>query len=74
MRQSMVNFLSFNWSNHFSDFPVDLEETTFDIMWDMSKPGSDAEESFLRQPQTMYYQDATVDVHVFEKMPNVSSS
>jgi len=47
-----------------------LEETTFDIMWDMSKPGSDAEESFLRQPQTMYYQDATSDIHMLEKMPD----
>ena len=47
---------------------------TFDVMWDMSKPGSDAEECFLRQPQTIYYRDAAADVHVFEKMPNVSSS
>jgi len=47
-----------------------LEETTFDIMWNMSKPGSDAEECFLRQPQTQYYRDATADVHMFEKMPN----
>ena len=43
-------------------------------MWDMSKAGSDAEECFLRQPQTQYYRDATADVHMFEKMPNVSSS
>jgi hypothetical protein len=55
-------------------FAVGLEETTFNIMWDMSKAGSDAEECFLRQVQTQYYGDATTDVHVFEKMPNVSSS
>ena len=55
-------------------FAVDLEETTFNIMWDMSKSGSDAEECFLRQVQTEYYGDATTDVHMLEKMPNVSSS
>ena len=57
-----------------SDFAVGLEEMTFDIMWSMSKSGSDAEECFLRQPQTQYYRDAIADVHMFEKMPNVSTS
>lgn len=53
---------------------LDLEKTTFDIMWDLSKPGSDADEPFLRVPQTLYYRDETEKVEVFEKMPNVSSS
>ena len=58
-----------------SDFAViELEEMTFDIMWDMSKPESDAQECFLRQPQTQYYHDAKSDVHMFEKMPDVSST
>jgi len=39
-------------------------------MWDLSKPGSDAEECFLRSPQTIYYQDATEDIDIFKKMPN----
>jgi D-aspartate oxidase/D-amino-acid oxidase len=57
--------------NSFEDAKFhDLEKTTFDIMWDMSKPGSDAEECFLRNPHKLYHRDATADVHMFEKMPN----
>jgi len=48
-----------------------FEKTTFDIMWDLSKPnGDDAEECFLRVPQTNYYRDDKEKVDVFEKMPN----
>jgi hypothetical protein len=74
MRNSMVNSLSSVKPFVSLIFAVGLEETTFHIMWDMSKSGSDAEECFLRQPQTQYYRDATADFHMFEKMPNVSRS
>lgn len=52
---------------------VALEEATFNVLWELSKPGSDAEESFLRIPQTHYYREET-NVNIFEKMPNVSNS
>jgi len=32
-----------------------LERETFDIMWEMSTPGGEAEGCFLRAPQTEYY-------------------
>ena len=43
-------------------------------MWDFSKSESDAEECFLRVPQTYYYRDATEDIDIFKKMPKVSNS
>ena len=80
MRNSVVSYLSslvktmflmvFLILGHLLGF----EKTTFDIMWDLSKPnGDDAEESFLRVPQTIYYRDDKEKVDVFEQMPNVSS-
>ncbi|KAF8156859.1 D-aspartate oxidase [Crassisporium funariophilum] len=47
-----------------------LEEKTFDIMWDLSAPGSDAEESFLRIPQTEYFFVERALPDPMEKMPN----
>ncbi|KAI9458838.1 nucleotide-binding domain-containing protein [Lactarius psammicola] len=39
-----------------ADLPsLDLERKTFDIMWEMSTPGGEAEGCFLRAPQTDYY-------------------
>ncbi|KAH9036564.1 nucleotide-binding domain-containing protein [Lactarius hengduanensis] len=39
-----------------ADLPIiDLERKTFDIMWEMSAPGGEAEGCFLRAPQTDYY-------------------
>ncbi|ETW75833.1 hypothetical protein HETIRDRAFT_239418, partial [Heterobasidion irregulare TC 32-1] len=32
-----------------------LEKETFEIMWDLSRPGGEAEGCFLRAPQTEYY-------------------
>ena len=38
------------------DLPIlELERETFDIMWEMSTPGGEAERCFLRAPQTEYY-------------------
>ncbi|KAH9000765.1 hypothetical protein EDB86DRAFT_3063668 [Lactarius hatsudake] len=34
---------------------IELERKTFDIMWEMSAPGGEAEGCFLRAPQTDYY-------------------
>ena len=71
----MVNPSIFKLNDTVADSLPDvaLEEATFDVLWDLSKPGSDAEESFLRIPQTHYYQEE-VNVDIFEKMPNVSNS
>lgn len=47
---------------------------TFKIMWQMSLPGSGAEECFLQLKQTEFYIDgksATVEVNAFKDMPNV---
>jgi hypothetical protein len=34
---------------------LELEKETFDIMWELSTPGGEAEGCFLRAPQTEYY-------------------
>lgn len=74
-RDSWSNTLSLiRWLSVLLIAAVGFEETTFDVLWDLAKPGSDAEESFLRVPQTQYYRDEIENVDVFKKMPNVSSS
>ncbi len=42
-------------------------------MWDMSAPGSDSEDCFLRIPQTEYFFDELVKPDPLDKMPNVCS-
>ncbi|KAF8265939.1 D-amino-acid oxidase [Lactarius quietus] len=44
-----------------------LERETFDIMWEMSAPGGEAEGCFLRAPQTEYnaVKDENPDLHSF---------
>ncbi|EMD34685.1 hypothetical protein CERSUDRAFT_116873 [Gelatoporia subvermispora B] len=38
-----------------------IDQETFKVMWDLSAPGGDAEECFLRLPQTDYYYDGRDD-------------
>jgi D-aspartate oxidase/D-amino-acid oxidase len=40
-------------------------------MWELSSPGSDTEECFLRIPQTEYYFVDQQKPEPLEKMPNV---
>ncbi|KAF8970428.1 D-aspartate oxidase [Flammula alnicola] len=47
-----------------------FEEQTFKVMWDLSAPGSEAEESFLRIPQTEYFSVSREKPEPLEKMPN----
>lgn len=50
---------------------------TFKIMWQMSLPGSGAEECFLQLKQTHFYQDEkdeTPEIDAFKDMPNVCHS
>ncbi|KAH8102276.1 D-amino-acid oxidase [Cristinia sonorae] len=41
----------------------DIDRETFDVMWELSKPGGEAEGAFLRLPQTDYYYDGR-DTHL----------
>lgn len=50
---------------------------TFKIMWDMSAPGSDAAECFLRLKQAEIYKDEDMSVgytDAYKNMPDVSSN
>ena len=54
---------------------LDYEEKTFEIMWEMSSPGSDSEECFLRLPQAEYsFEEPGQIPEPLEKMPNVCLS
>ncbi|KAF9057156.1 D-aspartate oxidase [Panaeolus papilionaceus] len=46
------------------------EKETFDVMWKLSAPGSDAEESFLRVTQTEYFYVEREKPDPLEQMPN----
>jgi hypothetical protein len=50
---------------------IELEEETFNVMWELSASGSDAEECFLRIPQTEYFVVDPPKPEPLEKMPNV---
>lgn len=50
-----------------------FEEQTFDVMWKLSEPGSEAEECFLRVPQTEFFFVPRPQPEPLEKMPNVSA-
>ena len=52
---------------------IELEEETFNVMWELSSSGSDAEECFLRIPQTEYFFVDKRMPEPLEKMPNVRS-
>ena len=49
--------------------PLEIDEDTFKVMWEMSAPGGEAEGCFLRLPQTDYYYDGR-DTHL-DWMPDV---
>jgi D-aspartate oxidase/D-amino-acid oxidase len=52
---------------------IELEEETFNVMWELSTSGGVAEECFLRIPQTEYYVVDPPKPDPLEKMPNVRS-
>ncbi|PPQ84640.1 hypothetical protein CVT26_003931 [Gymnopilus dilepis] len=47
-----------------------FEEETFNVMWKLSEPGSDAEESFLRITQTEYFFNDRANPDPLEKLPD----
>jgi hypothetical protein len=47
-----------------------FEEETFDVMWKLSEPGSEAEECFLRVPQSEHFFVPRPQPEPLEKMPN----
>jgi len=51
----------------------ELDKETFDIMWEMSKPGSETEGLFLRIDEKDYYEVQPVQDIPIEWMPDVSS-
>jgi len=53
---------------------LELEKETFDKFWELSAPGSEAEECFLRVPQTEYFYNDGSLIKVLKGMPDVSSS
>jgi len=44
---------------------------TFEVMWALSASGNEAEECFLRIPQTEYFFDHNLEPSPLETMPNV---
>jgi hypothetical protein len=61
---------------HAAHLPREIDRKTFLEMWDLSRPGGDAEECFLRLKQTeLYDHDASTRIprpNPIETMPNVS--
>ena len=52
---------------------LELDKETFDVMWEMSKPGSETEGLFLRMNQRIHYEvEPDQDIPV-EWMPDVRS-
>jgi len=47
-----------------------LERETFDVMWEMANPGSEAESCFLRAPQTEYYTTRERDPNLLSFSPS----
>ena len=50
-------------------YPTEIDQDTFQVMWEMSAPGGEAEGCFLRLPQTDYFYDGR-NPHL-EWMPDV---
>jgi hypothetical protein len=48
-----------------------MDQDTFDIMWEMSKPGGEAEGCFLRVPQTDYFKVALEYLNPARGLPDV---
>ena len=51
----------------------EIDRETFWEMWDLSRPGGEAEECFLRVNQTEFYDKRIPRPNPIETMPNVSS-
>lgn len=51
---------------------IAFDRETFKIMWEMSEPGKDSEECFLRIPQTEYYAEKRYGANCLEVMPEVT--
>ncbi|KAF8970430.1 D-amino-acid oxidase [Flammula alnicola] len=49
---------------------ADIDHNTFLEMWELSKPGGEAEHCFLRLPQTEYYASEQGPANALERMPN----
>lgn len=49
--------------------PLAIDRETFDVMWELSAPGGDAEHCFFRIPQTDYLFDGRDEC--LDWMPNV---
>ncbi|KAJ2915167.1 hypothetical protein MD484_g5249, partial [Candolleomyces efflorescens] len=50
---------------------AELEVDTFKVLWDLSAPGSDAEECLLRIHEEEYFADDSIPIKPFENMPDV---
>ena len=51
----------------------EIDRKTFLEMWDLSRPGGDAEECFLRVNETEFHDKRIPRPNPIETMPNVSS-
>jgi len=69
---SVSQLLMTKGSSVFSCRP-ELDKETFDVMWEMSKPGSETEGLFLRMDQKDYYEVQPDQDIPIEWMPNVRS-
>ena len=49
---------------------IEIDQDTFKVMWELSAPGGDAEECFMRIPQEEYYIDHRDTL--LDWMPDVS--
>jgi len=57
-----------------TDRTSEMDRETFDVMWELSAPGSPAEGCFLRLKQEEYYGEEKVQPDPLEFMPDVSRS
>lgn len=48
-----------------------MDRETFSKMWEMSAPGTESENCFLRLPQTEYYAETKGDDNCLHTMPDV---
>ena len=70
-------FVILVWFSRIASFPIlsvkEIDRETFWEMWDLSRPGGEAEECFLRVDQTEFYEKRIPRPNPIETMPNVSS-
>lgn len=51
---------------------IEMDQDTFDIMWEMSKPGGEAEGCFFRIPHTDHFTVDVKDHNPTRGLPDVS--